>query len=145
MWLTVAWLATVVWLPVATALTGASPDTDTVVKGLYIGSLTAVVLMLALQRGWLLRHPDLRETDDVTVARGLSFDLSMLLLYVLALVVVLIFPMTSYLPLFLMVLVAPVQRVLGRFVERRHAPTPDAPTPDGPVPDTPAQDESSAP
>ena len=61
MWLLVGWLLTIVWLPVATAITGAMDDDDNLVKIVYVGSMIATAFfslscLASVAQLWALRR-----------------------------------------------------------------------------------------
>lgn len=115
LWLLAAWMLSIVWLPVATALTGQMPDTDGTAKTLYIGSMITTSLISLATRVFLLRHPSLHTAGDQVIRRGLTVDLTMAGLFTLSLVVaLLLLPSIGYLALFLMMLTGPVRRVVAR-------------------------------
>src|SRR6478736_963193 len=60
LWLTIAWMFTIVWLPIPTALLG-QLETDPGQEILYIGTLALTSLMMFFSRLYVLRHPALRE------------------------------------------------------------------------------------
>lgn len=86
LWLNVAWMFTIVWLPVATAMVGAM-ETEAVQLAVYIGTLLASSLASLAMVVWLRRRPGLlasgTSADDirlgpVAIASGL-FALALLL------------------------------------------------------------------
>ena len=68
-WLTVAWMFTIVWLPVATALLG-QLALDPVQEIVYIGSLLAASLVLLATRVYIRRHPALHSIPDENLREG---------------------------------------------------------------------------
>nr|WP_300145491.1 TMEM175 family protein [Propionicimonas sp.] len=58
LWLNVAWMFTIVWLPVATAMVGAM-ETDPAQLAIYIGTLLASSLISLAMVAWLRRRPEL--------------------------------------------------------------------------------------
>ncbi|MBU4465788.1 MAG: DUF1211 domain-containing protein, partial [Actinobacteria bacterium] len=60
LWITIAWMLTIVWLPVATAITG-QMESDTLQRVLYIGSMTLTSVLLLCARLYLARHPALHD------------------------------------------------------------------------------------
>jgi len=116
LWLNIAWLLSIVWLPVATALSGAMKDTDTFVKAVYIGSMIVTCLLTLLLRLYLRAHTSFHGITDVHLRSGIAVDLSMALLFAVALVVAVLFPLLSYWPLFVMLLTGPLQSLLGRML-----------------------------
>ncbi|QIK72119.1 hypothetical protein G7070_07340 [Propioniciclava coleopterorum] len=76
--------------------------------------MALVGLMSALQRTWLLRHPELGSAYRDQVLHGLAADLAMVLLFGVALLIALTVPGVSYFPMFLMFLVGPAERLIRR-------------------------------
>lgn len=113
-WLTVGWMATIVWMPIPTALLY-STHTDLSQKLLYTGTLTVAALFLALSRRLLTRHPELTSEPPEVLRERLVTDLMVLGLYVLAMVVVAIIPGgLGYLGMFVLLLASPVRAWLRR-------------------------------
>lgn len=119
LWICMAWLLTIVWLPVATALSGRADSDDRIVKVIYIGSMIVTALISLLQRLYLRRHPQLHALDPDALRAGAAADASMCLLFSLALVIALLVPAIGYYALFLMLLMGPVQRVMRRMFASR--------------------------
>lgn len=116
MWLLAAWMLTIVWLPVATAVAGRMSSDDDVARALYIGSLVLVAVMSFVVRLSLRAHPELHSLDRRELLLGLADDISQVLLFSIALVVTLLIPLVGYFALFAMVLSGPVQKVVGRML-----------------------------
>jgi uncharacterized membrane protein len=119
-WLTIAWMFTIVWLPVATAMVGAMPD-DAAQKSLYVGTLIAATLMLLLVRMYLRRHPELHDSPDEQLRGGIRADAVTIVLFALALTVAVTLPQIGYFAMFLMLLTSPVIRLLRRRSARRRS------------------------
>lgn len=113
-WIAVAWLLSIVWLPVATSMSGQMRDDDPVVKIVYIGSMILTCLVTLAQRAYLRRHRELHDIPDRALLNGLAVDVSMAVLFGLALAITLAFPVLSYYPMFLMFLTGPVQTLFAR-------------------------------
>ncbi|MCT9819493.1 TMEM175 family protein [Microbacterium sp. W1N] len=114
MWLVSAWLLTIVWLPVATSMSGQFSDADGLVRAVYIGSLFAVCAASFVIRLYVRAHPDISTVPTATVRGDLAVDLSMMIMFAVALGVTLLFPALGYWPLLLMFLTGVVQRLLRR-------------------------------
>ena len=112
-WLTVAWMFTIVWLPVPTAMLGAMPE-DSAQKVLYIGSLLTSSLVLLIVRAYVLRHPALHTIPREQLVSGLVADIILIGLLGLALVVAVAVPQIGYFALFLLPLRWPIQVVVVR-------------------------------
>lgn len=118
MWLLVGWLLTIVWLPVATAITGAMDEGDNLAKIVYVGSMIATACFSLTIRLYLRRHPQLHRNAATALTAGIAADLSTVLLFAIALTVALLVPAIGYYALFLMLLTPLVQRLLLRLIGR---------------------------
>ena len=113
LWLTIAWMFTIVWMPVATAL-------STQMKGdwaqplVYIGTLFATSFLLLLARVYLRSHPHLHDLDEAATRSGIQAGTIVAALFLAALILALIVPDMGNLPLLLMVLSEPLQRLSRR-------------------------------
>jgi hypothetical protein len=67
-----------------------------------------------LSRLYVLRHPSLHDIPQERLRNGLSADLVTLALFLLALAVALVFPQVGYSAMFLLLLVAPLHRLIVR-------------------------------
>ena len=108
------WGLTIVFLPFPTALVAEASD-DEVTKLLYIGSMVLSTVFLTLIEAYLVRHPELTDGhDDADPVNGASN----VVMLVLALVITLTIPATSYFPLLLLLVTDRVadgwRRVRGR-------------------------------
>jgi uncharacterized membrane protein len=119
-WLTVAWMFTIVWLPVATAIVG-QMNTDATQTLLYIGSLIVTSLVLMLTRLYLRSHPALHRIEPVRLRHGLVADGVTSVLFAVALAVALAFPAVGYSAMFLLLLTWPLHRFAIAIVDRRAA------------------------
>jgi uncharacterized membrane protein len=122
LWLLVLWMATIVWLPVSTALSGTGrPNTPTLyllyIGGMLLTSLTDIAIRLLLRA-----QPTLHEIPRRAMLRGLSADILMAVLFVVALVLAITTPL-GYYALFLLVLIGPGQAIVVRLI---HAERPRA-------------------
>lgn len=113
------WLLTIVALPFATALIdGAHIEQANI---LYIGVLAVSVGSLIGIAEWGRRHRELLADDDATdrwVAS--SSGVATFIILAVALGVAIVFPRSGNLPLFLLLLTDPVERLLARWRPRRH-------------------------
>ena len=110
--LSVAWMFTIVWLPVATSLVG-SLDTDPLQVTVYIGTMLATSLLNVAIIARLRHHPDLLEEPDATPL-PLRTPVTVCALFALALLVALVVPGLDYWALLLLLLNWPVETVLAR-------------------------------
>lgn len=113
LWLTVLWMFTIVWMPVATAITTAFAE-GALQLVVYIGTLTTTSAVLGFTRLYLSRHPELRRQPAVSMREELVDGWVVTALFVAALVVSIIVPAIGYGALFLLVLGPLIGRVLRR-------------------------------
>ncbi|MDZ8275385.1 TMEM175 family protein [Microbacterium aquimaris] len=113
MWLTVLWMFTIVWMPVATAITTAFTE-DTVQLVVYIGTLTVTSAVLGVTRLYLSRHPSLYDEPPGDMRDELIGGWTITGLFAVALVVSIVFPAISYAALFLLALRPLFQRLVLR-------------------------------
>lgn len=116
--LTIAWMFTIVWLPVPTAMLGAMPD-DVAQKCLYVGTLIVANLILLAIRGYLRRHRELHDIPDGLLRDGIRADAVTVALFVVALIVALLVPQIGYFAMFLMILTGPAIRLVKRLERGR--------------------------
>ena len=112
--LLMVWALTIVFLPFPTALVAGAGDSD-LTKLLYIGSIVISAAMLALVEAFLVRHPELTDgSDDSDPVDGVVN----VVLLLAALCISVAVPATSYFPLLLLTVAAPVadgwRRLRGR-------------------------------
>ncbi len=119
LWLLMAWLLTIVWLPVATSMSGQLSAEDPFVKVVYIGSMILVALTSLMIRLYLRRHPGLHDLPDDLLLRGIAADIATATLFAVALGLAVLFPVLTYYPLFLMFLSGPLQSVIARLLGAR--------------------------
>ncbi|WP_017200365.1 TMEM175 family protein [Arthrobacter sp. M2012083] len=120
LWLTVAWMFTIVVMPVATSLS-TQMQSDWTQPLVYIGTLFATSLMLLLARAYLRAHPDLHTMDDADAVSGIRASGIVSGLFLLALVLALTIPGAGNWPLLVMLLSEPLQRLDRRRARRRPA------------------------
>lgn len=113
-WLTALWLLTIVWLPVATALSGRMADGDATTKIVYVGSMILTSLVLMVQRLYLRRVSDLHHVPDRLLLRGVASDVSVLTWFAIALAVMVAVPTWGYYPMFLMFFTGQTEKILDR-------------------------------
>lgn len=118
LWLCIAWMFTIVWLPVPTAMLGAMEESGAQ-KLVYIGSLIVTSLVSLVIRWYLLRHQGLHSAAPVRLRRGILADAVSAALFALALVVAVAVPVIGYWAMFLLVLVSPLHTLAARVAERQ--------------------------
>lgn len=114
LWILVIWLMTIVWLPVATAMSGQLNSDDLVVRTVYIGSIAMTGLLGVRQLEYLRKHPDLHSIPERSMMGYLAIGRAMIALYAVVLAVMLLIPASGYLPLFLLALTGLVSRLFLR-------------------------------
>lgn len=118
LWISMAWLLTIVWLPVATALSSRMSGEDALVKVVYIGSMILTAAVTLIQRRYLITHPALHRISADALRSGLTADISMCILFSMALAGAVLLPVLGYGALFLMMLMGPTQRLVGAILAR---------------------------
>lgn len=124
LWLNIAWMFTIVCLPVTTALLGAM-DTDPLQKVVYIGNLALTQLTGMLARIYVLRHPELTTAPLGRVRLGAIADATTTVLYMAALGLSLLWPRLSYGTLFVLMLTSVVTHLAARHIPGASAPIDD--------------------
>jgi len=108
-----AWMATIVFLPVVTAMTGSAMPTDRVMILLYVGTLGVSSWLLLTLTGLQLRAR--RQARLIVPNRTiLAAPLAMAILFTVALALAELFPEVNYFFLFLMVFTGVLRRLLIR-------------------------------
>ncbi|GAB3795429.1 hypothetical protein GCM10028798_04150 [Humibacter antri] len=124
LWLNVAWLLTIVWLPVATAMISILNSEEPLVKVSYVGTMTLTSLVALAQELFLRAHPALHDIAPDALLRGIAVNIAMAVLFGGSLVLAILVPDVSYLALFLLMLTAPVARLIGRMLGVRRLARP---------------------
>lgn len=119
LWITMPWLVSIVWLPVATALSGRMPSADTLSRAIYIGSMILTSTTAMSVRLFILRHhSDFGTLSVPMLRRGLSVDIAISLLFTVALALSVLAPSVGYASLFIMFAVRPVTAGVRRVMRR---------------------------
>ncbi len=113
LWLTILWMFTIVWLPVATAITSTF-EPDPIEKLLYVGSLIVTSLVLTLTRVYLIHHPELHREKPSRLREGLIVGVIITALFTVALLMMLIVPTLNYWWMFLLFLTSPLHALVMR-------------------------------
>jgi uncharacterized membrane protein len=116
LWLTMPWLLTIVWLPVATSLSNHLAAGDVVVKLLYIGSMSLTAWLMLAQRIYMKRRPSLHDVSPDEMRSGTAATIAMGLLFAVALVLAILFPAIGYAALFVMAITGVVERLIRRIL-----------------------------
>ncbi len=115
--LNMGWLLAIVFLPVATALTGAMPP-ERPQLAVYIGTMLLASLSLTLMTMLTRRHPETWAPGAEVSLDTVHAAWAMVVLMVLALVVALLWPSIGYLALLLLLLAHPAKLLFDRFDSR---------------------------
>ncbi|MGV2900667.1 TMEM175 family protein [Microbacterium sp. AGC62] len=120
LWINVAWMATIVWLPVPTAMIG-QMDTDPLQAVVYIGTL--IMTQVTTLAGWLYlaRHRDLGTVSTETIRLGAIGDVASIVLFTAALAIAVAASPNGYTGLFLLLLSDPMSRLLNRLLRKRRS------------------------
>lgn len=119
-----AWMFTIVWLPIPTAMVGvmdwtaSSGDYDRVLIGVYTGTMVANSLLTYLLEVALGRHPDCRAPGAPVIHGGEAVAQATCILFALAMVVAVLVPAINLFSMFLLVLTGPLQAWLRRRARR---------------------------
>lgn len=119
LWINVAWMATIVWLPVPTAILG-QIDFDPLQAVVYIGTLILTQLTTLAGGIHLERHPELTTAEPSAYRAGIIGDVAAILLFAAALLIAVLVPSIGYAALFVLLLSRPVAHLLGRLARRGH-------------------------
>ncbi|WP_323742146.1 TMEM175 family protein [Microbacterium sp. UFMG61] len=123
LWINIAWMATIVWLPVPTAMIG-QMETDSLQPVVYIGTL--ILTQVTTLAGWLylLRHPGFTGTPVDVLRAGVLGDLAAIILFLIALALAVFVPSVGYAGLLVLLLSGVVSTLLSR--ASRRSPSPPA-------------------
>lgn len=114
LWVLILWMATVVWLPVPTAMSG-QLQSSPLLYILYIGSMILTALASIVIRLMLRVRPELHGIPRAAWARGFLVDLIMAVLFAVALVLAEVTPL-GYWSLLSLALVSPAMMLLTRLL-----------------------------
>lgn len=123
--LQILWMFTIVWLPVPTAMIGIMSK-DRLQGVVYIGTMLTTSVIALLINATAMRHPEIWNPHKPPSYGHLAASMALSLLYLVAVAAFVIVPGLSYYVMFVMMLTAPLQRVMQRRLEswaaRRSAP-----------------------
>lgn len=111
LWLTFAWMLTIVWLPVATAVVGQFSSSPLQIL-IYVGTMLVGNVLLLVTRLYVMRHPELTPTGSVR--DGLASDVAPTILFIVALALALALPSVGYWAVLVLVLSRPLTAILKR-------------------------------
>jgi uncharacterized membrane protein len=128
LWINIGWMATIVWLPVPTAMLGQMKG-DSLQAILYIGTLILTQVGSIAARIYLLRHPDLTSTTPTRMRKGIAGDMASIILFLIAMIIAGVLGDRGYYGLLLLLL----SGVLSNLVYRlwTHTPPPHGDETDG--------------
>jgi uncharacterized membrane protein len=112
LWVLVVWMATIVWLPVPTAMSGRM-TTGPLLFALYIGSMILTALANLGVRLMLRAHPQLHDIPPRNMRRGLAVEVVLVVLFGVALLLAELTPL-GYWSLLVLTLTGVVQAVVVR-------------------------------
>ena len=130
LWITMAWLLSIVWMPVVTAMVGQMSN-DRLLVSMYIGSMIVTTTLGLVMILYLRAHPEMHEISRGRILRWVAVDLAMILLFIVSLLVALLQPAVSYYTLCFMMLTYPVQLAFARLLDRRRVRPGDSRADDG--------------
>lgn len=113
LWANVAWMATIVWLPVPTAMLG-QMETDPLQQVVYVGTLVLTQITTLIARAYLLRHPTLTSASAEHIRHGIVADVAAIVLFSLALGLGVLIGPSGYFALFLLIFTGPISQLLYR-------------------------------
>lgn len=113
LWINVAWMLTIVWLPVPTAMLG-QMHPDPLQALLYIGTLILTQVATMAGKLYLLRQPALTEMSPELLRRGTAGDIAAIILFCIALPIAAWVHVIGYLALLLVALSDPLEKLLLR-------------------------------
>lgn len=114
LFINIAWMLTIVWLPVPTAMLG-QMDTDPLQALLYIGTLILNQATTLAGKLYLLRHLTLVDFTADRLRRGAIADIAAIVLFCVALPLAAWVHEIGYLALLLLVFSSPLEKLLLRW------------------------------
>lgn len=117
LWINIAWMATIVWLPVPTAMIG-QMDTDVLQPVVYIGTLILTQVTTLAGGLYLLRHQDFTTMPADTIREGVVGDVAAIVLFLVALAISVSIPPYGYSALLILLLSGAVSKLLNRASRR---------------------------
>lgn len=112
-WINVAWMMTIVWLPVPTAMLG-QMDTDPLQALLYIGTLILTQIATLSGKLYLIRHQTLAGFTAQRLWRGAIGDIAAIVLFCIALPIAAWVHEIGYFALLLLAFSTPMEKLLER-------------------------------
>lgn len=109
----VFWMATIVWLPVPTAMLG-QMETDPLQQVVYVGTLILTSVATLIARMYLLRHPELTTASPDRIRHGAAADVATIVLFAIALGLGVAIGPVGYFALLLLLFTGPLARLVLR-------------------------------
>jgi uncharacterized membrane protein len=119
-WLDIAWVFTIVVLPLPTEITAVYPASE-LTTTIYIGTCLAGMLLLTAMSVYLYRHPELEKKDKPTSAVQIWGVGSTAAGFLLAFLLELIVPGLHYWTLLVLFLATPLDFIVRPYIRRREA------------------------
>ncbi|WP_426185422.1 TMEM175 family protein [Microbacterium sp. TWP3-1-2b2] len=113
LFINVAWMLTIVWLPVPTAMLG-QMDTDPLQALLYIGTLILTQVTTLAGKLYLMGHPTLMDLSAEKLRSGAIGDIAAIILFCVALPIAAWVHVVGYFALLLLVFSGPLEKLLDR-------------------------------
>lgn len=113
LFINVAWMLTIVWLPVPTAMLG-QMETDPLQALLYIGTLIMTQVTTLAAKLYLMRHLTLVDFTADRLRRGVVSDIAAIVLFCIALPIAAWVHVIGYFALLLLMFSTPVEKLLER-------------------------------
>jgi uncharacterized membrane protein len=129
LWCNVAWMATIVWLPVPTAMVG-QMDTDPLQQVVYIGTLILTQATSLAARIYLLRHPELTTASASRIRHGAAADIAAIVLFAVALAIAVAIGPEGYFALLLLCFTGVLANAIDRMASRRRTGPAQAESPE---------------
>ena len=107
----VLWMATIVWLPVPTAMLG-QMETDPLQRVVYIGTLILTSVTTLIARVYLLQHPELTTASTDRIRHGAAADMATIVLFAIALGLGIAIGPVGYFALLLLLFTGPLARLV---------------------------------
>ncbi|WP_431074385.1 TMEM175 family protein [Microbacterium phyllosphaerae] len=117
LWINIAWMVTIVWLPVPTAMLG-QMDEDPLQTAVYIGTLILTQVTTLAAKVYLRRHPALTDLPSDVLRRGVLGDVAAIILFLIALPIAAWVHPIGYAALLLVILSSPLERLLNHATAR---------------------------
>ena len=111
MWLDLAWVFTIVVLPLPTEITAVYPASQ-LTTCIYIGTCFASTLLLTAMSAYLYRHPELEQKDKPVSTLQIWGIGSTAAAFAVALLLALIFPRIQYWALLVLLLATPLDLIV---------------------------------